>query len=88
MELGEQFRALCSPLEGSVRISSLGAGTADTWLPSHPLFTLPFIEMLKRRGRYNVHAAGFALNGQGLLFPGSSGAGKSTLALALLRAPV
>jgi hypothetical protein len=58
----------------------------NLWLLSHPLFTLPLIEQLKRRGLYSLHAAGMALNGTAVLCAGESGSGKSTLALALLRA--
>jgi len=56
------------------------------WRLTHPMFTLPLLDCLKRRGRYSVHAAGLCLNGKGLLFPGNSGHGKTTLTLALLRA--
>jgi hypothetical protein len=41
--------------------------------------------MLKRRGKYGVHAAAVARNGRSLLLPGTSGAGKSTLTIALIR---
>ena len=50
------------------------------------MFTLPFIETMKRRGLYNLHAAGLCKGERALLLPGSSGSGKSTLTLALLRA--
>jgi hypothetical protein len=41
--------------------------------------------MLKRRGCYSMHAAGFTKDGNAILIPGTSGAGKSTLAITLLR---
>jgi hypothetical protein len=53
---------------------------------SHPLVTLPLVELLKRRGLYSLHAGGLCRDGRGLVLPGTSGAGKSTLTLALVRA--
>ena len=50
------------------------------------MFNFCLVELLKRRERYSLHAAGFCVGGRGLLLPGTSGAGKSTLSLALLRA--
>ncbi len=79
-------RALCDPKRGHTRVSIPWSQAAQSWLISHPLLTLPLIEMLKRRQHYSVHAAGISLRGKGLLIPGTSGAGKSTLTLALLRA--
>jgi len=56
------------------------------WLVSHPFFTIPFIECLKRRDRYNLHASGICVDGRAILFPGASGSGKSTLSIGLARA--
>jgi len=89
MTYEDRARLLCDPRHGTSRLSlvrSDAAASETEWLASHPLFTLPLIEMLKRRGGYNVHAAGLSLGGCGLLLAGTSGAGKSTLALALARA--
>lgn len=61
----------------------LGAGP-ESWLASHPLFTIALVELLKRRGRFALHAAGVAQGGHVVLFPAGSGAGKTTLALALV----
>jgi hypothetical protein len=83
---GDGARVLCNPGAGQVRVSLLPTHGAHLWLASHPLFTLPLIELLKRRARYSLHAAGLCIHGKGILFPGTSGAGKSTLALALVRA--
>jgi len=83
---GDRVRVLCDPGQGSCRFSIRESEEDTLWLASHPLFTIPFIELLKRRRRYSLHAAGLCLNGQGLLFPGTSGSGKSTLTIALLRA--
>jgi energy-coupling factor transporter ATP-binding protein EcfA2 len=78
--------AECDPVLGRVTIRVSGSVREHAWALSHPLFTIPLIEMLKRRNRFSVHAAGVAVHGRGILIPGSSGSGKSTLALALARA--
>jgi hypothetical protein len=83
IDLGDSMRALCEPARGAVRVS---AGRGDRWLLSRPLFTLPLLELAKRRGLYAVHAGALARDGNGLLLAGTSGAGKSTLTIALLRA--
>jgi hypothetical protein len=86
LEVGPRLRVLCDPGEGRVRISARGVEGDDLWLLSHPLFTIPLAESLKRRGLYHLHAGGLARGGRALLLPGTSGAGKSTLTLALVRA--
>lgn len=86
IETGPRLRVLCEPAGGRARVSVLGEDEEDLWLLSHPLFTIPLMEMLKRRGLYGLHAGGLARNGRALLLPGTSGAGKSTLTLALARA--
>jgi hypothetical protein len=80
-----RVRALCNPAEGRCALSLLDPEDDQLWLATHPLFTIPLIEMLKRRGKFNVHAAGFGVNGRSVLLPGTTGAGKSTLTIALLR---
>jgi hypothetical protein len=82
---GDLVRVLCEPDLGLTRISFLRAEAHRIWLLSHPLFTLPLVEMLKRKGYYSLHAAGLSVDGKAILFPGGTGSGKSTLALALLR---
>jgi hypothetical protein len=77
--------AECDPALGRATIRVYEAEDAHSWALSHPLLTIPLIEILKRRNRFSVHAAGVAAEGRGLLIPGSSGSGKSTLALALAR---
>jgi hypothetical protein len=78
-------RVLCNPATGLiqmvVRQEPLGCVLA-----AHPFFTIPLLEVMKRRGHYPVHAACVALKEYGLLLVGASGAGKSTLALAMIRA--
>lgn len=85
LHLGDQVRGEVVPREGRIRVSYLRKNVENLWLAAHPLLTLCLIELLKRRGRYSLHAAGLRINGQGVLLAGSSGAGKSTLALTLLR---
>jgi hypothetical protein len=85
LDAGLHCKAICKPQDGQVFVSVLKTQPSALWLPSHPMVTLPLIEMLKRRGYYNIHAAGICIESQGILFPGTSGSGKSTLGLALLR---
>ena len=83
---GPRLRVLCEPGRGRALASALGAAAEDLWALSHPLFTLPLVELLKRRGLYGLHAGGVRCHGRTLLLPGTSGSGKSTLTLALARA--
>ena len=83
---GERARAECLPSQGWARISVVESEAASPWLISHPLFIIPFMELLKHRGMYSLHAASLCVDGRGLLFPGASGSGKSTLTVALVRA--
>jgi hypothetical protein len=85
VDLADRVRLLCSPELGEVRVS-YRPEPHDTWLAAHPLFTLALVEILKRRERYSIHAAGLSIDGKALLLAGESGAGKSTLALGLVRA--
>lgn len=84
--LGPDRRAVCEPARGRARLWARHGSGEDLWLLSHPLFTLPLVEMLKRRGLWALHAAGLQWNGTSLVLAGVSGAGKSTLAIALARA--
>jgi len=86
IEHGPRLRVLAEPGAGRVRMSALDPDDGDLWLLSHPLFTVPLAELLKRRGLYSLHAAGLCWNGRSLVLPGTSGSGKSTLSLALMRA--
>jgi hypothetical protein len=86
IDAGEGVHVLSEPGAGRTRVSVGRQRPADLWLLSRPMFTLPLLESAKRRGRYGLHAAGVAVDGRGILLPGSSGAGKSTLAIALIRA--
>jgi len=84
----DAVRVLCEPARGRSTLSVVSGAEPNPWLLSRPLLTLPLVELLKRRGRYSLHAAGLAVDGRALLLTGTSGAGKSTLALALARAGV
>jgi hypothetical protein len=86
MGYGPRLRVLCEPGRGRARPSAAGLEEEDLWALSHPLFTLPLVELLKRRGLYGLHAGGLCRDGRALLLPGTSGSGKSTLTLALARA--
>jgi hypothetical protein len=86
MNAGTDVRVLLDGATGWVRASVRGVLKPHVWLLTHPLFTVPLIELMKRRGRFSLHAAGVAVDGCGLLLAGTSGSGKSTLSLALLRA--
>ena len=86
VDLGVRGRALAGLRTRRVEVAYPGPDAKSIWLCSHPLFTIPLAELLKREGLYMVHAGGLAHAGRGLLVAGASGAGKTTLTLALLRA--
>ena len=74
---------------GRVTIRYASADDRRLALVSHPLFTLPLLETMRRRGRHPLHAScvGRRHGSTGaILFPGPSGSGKSTLSVALSRA--
>lgn len=83
--LGPDRLAVCEPARGRARLWARHGSDEDAWLLSHPLFTLPLVEMLKRRKLWALHAAGLQWNGRTVVLAGASGAGKSTLAIALAR---
>lgn len=78
--------ALCEPAAGRVRYAAASPAGEDLWILSHPLLSVPMMELLKRRGLFGVHAAGADLDGKALVLAGTSGSGKSTLSVALARA--
>jgi len=86
IDCSPRLQVVCDPAAGWAALSAVGPEPADLWLLSHPLFTVPLVEILKRRGRYGLHAGGVGAAGRALLLPGTSGSGKSTLTLALARA--
>ena len=77
---------LCDPATGRSTISISYPEEANLWIAAHPLFVIALFEMLKRRGYFNLHAAGLSIDGGAVLLAGHSGSGKSTLAVALSRA--
>jgi hypothetical protein len=86
VSLAGRMKTYWDARRGVARVYFPQAELDHLWRLTHPMFTLPLVDALKRRGRYNVHAAGLSIHGKGLLFPGESGYGKTTLTLALLRA--
>jgi hypothetical protein len=86
IDAGEGVRVICEAGIGRARVSLGRQRPPDLWLLSRPMFTLPLLELAKRRGRYGLHAAALAMDGNGVLLAGGSGSGKSTLATALIRA--
>ena len=78
-------RVLSRPELGCASFSIVESEPANLFMASHLMLTILFVEFLKRRGYYSMHAAGFCKNGKAILLPGGSGAGKSTLAITLLR---
>jgi len=82
----DRLHLVCEPFSGRTRAARTSACPEDAWFLSHPLLTLPLVETLKRRGLFNIHAAGVARRGRALLIAGSSGAGKTTLSIAMARA--
>jgi hypothetical protein len=85
MSFGEGVHVLAKPGLGSASFSVVLPDPVNMFMVSHLMFTLPLVEMMKRRGCYSMHAAGFSKKGKAILIPGTSGAGKSTLAVTLLR---
>ena len=82
---GDGVRALGRVGLGGASISVVEPGPVNLFMASHLILTILLVEMLKRRGCYSMHAAGFSKDGNAILIPGTSGAGKSTLSIALLR---
>jgi hypothetical protein len=86
LSFGQGVRALCKPRSGCALFSIVESEPENLFVASHLVLTILVVEILRRRGWYSLHAAGFSENGRAILLPGTSGAGKSTLAVALLRA--
>lgn len=78
------FRMLCSPAGGLVQSAVLSDGPGIA-LAAYPFFTIPLMQMMRRLGRFPVHAGCVAREGRGVLLAGTSGSGKSTLTAALVR---
>jgi len=78
--------ASCDPSDGSIRIAVDPADPRARFVASHLFFSILLLELLKRRGRFAVHAAAVGLDGRAALLAGPAGSGKSTLAFACARA--
>jgi hypothetical protein len=85
MSFGEGVRVVAKPGLGSASFSVVLPDPVNMFMASHLMFTILLVEMMKRRGCYSMHAAGFSKDGKAILIPGTTGAGKSTLAVTLLR---
>lgn len=86
ISFGHGVRALCKPPSGHVLVSTVESEPQNLFVASHLVLTILLVEILRRRGWYALHAAGFSDSGRAILIPGTSGVGKSTLSVALLRA--
>lgn len=78
------FRMLCHPAAGLVQ-SAVLSDVPGNVLAAYLFFTLPLMEVMKRRKRFPLHAGCVARDGRGVLLAGTSGSGKSTLTAALVR---
>jgi hypothetical protein len=85
LSFGDGVRALAKPGIGCASFSIVESEGMNLFMATHLMLTILLVEMLKRRGCYSLHAAGFSKDGKAILIPGTSGAGKSTLAITLLR---
>ena len=81
-----RVHVLCEAARGRVRVSLMEDTPDVIWLATHPLFTLPFLEVLKRWGRFGINAVGVRVNGVGVLFPAVEEALHAGIARALERA--
>ena len=85
ISFGDGVRAVCNPRAGDATVS-LVESPHNLFMASHLVLTILLVDILRRRGWYSLHAAGFSEAGGAVLIPGTSGVGKSTLSVALLRA--
>ncbi len=77
----------CEAGRGAAAVGCRAFTGRSLYLATHPVATVMLMELLKRRGRFSLHAACLGEgDGRGVLLAGPSGAGKSTLAIALARA--
>jgi len=72
-------RVLSGPKLGCASFSIVEPDPANLFMASHLMLTILLVEMLKRRGCYSMHAAGFSKDGKVILIPGTSGAGQADL---------
>jgi hypothetical protein len=81
---GKRLIGVCYAKAG-VALFEVGSSIGDLELYSQTMFTVCFVELMKRHGRYSLHAAGISVGDSGILLAGPSGAGKSTLTIVLLQ---
>ena len=86
LSVRDAVRAFYEPRSNRVTISCVESRPKNMFVASHLVLTILLIEVLKRHGRYSLHAAAFSENSQAILIIGDSGTGKSTLSIALVRA--
>jgi hypothetical protein len=76
----------CAVAEGRVLLTAPAFRSHHLYFATHPVTTVALMELMKRRGRFSLHAGCVAgPDDSGVLLAGPSGAGKSTLTLALAR---
>ncbi len=83
MDYPGHLRMLCTPAAGVVQSAVLSQGPGSV-LAAYPFFTIALMEVMKRKGRFPLHAGCVAREGRGVLLAGTSGSGKSTLTAALI----
>jgi hypothetical protein len=81
----QRLIGVCYAKRGVVLFEVAADSIGDLDLYSQTLFTVFLIELMKRHGRFSLHAAGISVGDRGILLAGPSGAGKSTLAVVLLQ---
>jgi hypothetical protein len=81
---GKRLIGVCYAKPG-VALFEVGDSVADLEFYSQTIFTVCLVELMKRHGRFSLHAAGITVGDSGILLAGPSGAGKSTLAIVLLQ---
>jgi hypothetical protein len=76
---------VCYAKRGVALFEVVADSIDDLELYSQTFFTVCLVELMKRQGRFSLHAAGISVGDAGILLAGPSGAGKSTLAVVLLQ---
>jgi len=73
---------ICEAGTSTIRIVVRPDDAPAAFAGSHLFLTLSLLELLKRRGRFAIHAGGVARDGRAILIAGPTGAGKTTLVVA------